>query len=270
MAKSIRILFIADVVGEPGITLLDTMLPSFIDKFKADFVIVNGENAHEGFGLNESIVKHFYSLGANVITGGNHSFDKWKIFPYMKQDTNLLRPMNYPKGAHGFGFGIYDLPNGYGKIGVLNLQGRTFMHSIDDPFRTADYALERIREQTNIIFVDFHAEATAEKWAMAWYLDGRASTLVGTHTHVPTNDARIFPQGLGYITDAGMTGSFQSVLGMDKETAIKRFVLGTPHRYKQASGDNRICGVLTEIEISNGQCIHIEPIIFPEFSNSIE
>lgn len=270
MAKPLHILFIADIVGQPGITILDTMLPSFIDKYKADFVIVNGENAHEGFGLNESIVKHFYGLGVNVITGGNHSFDKWKIYPYMKHDTQLLRPMNYPRGAHGFGYGVYSLENGNGKIGVINLQGRTFMHSIDDPFRTADYVIEKVAEQTNIIFVDFHAEATAEKWAMAWYIDGRASVLVGTHTHVPTNDARIFPDGLGYLTDAGMTGSFQSVLGMDKDTAIKRFLLGTPHRYKQASGDSRICGLFSKVDTESGHCVYIEPIIFPEFSNSKE
>lgn len=266
-SNKLSILFIADVVGEPGITMLDTMLPSLISKYKAEFVIVNGENAHEGKGLNEEIVSHFYSLGTNVITGGNHSFDKWKIYPYMKKDIKLLRPMNYPKGAHGFGYGIYEIPNDTFKIGVLNIQGRTFMPAIDDPFRTADFVLEKMHEETNIIFVDFHAEATAEKWAMGWYLDGRASVMVGTHTHVPTNDARIFPQGLGYITDVGMTGSFNSVLGMDKDTAVKRFLLSTPHRYKVANGDNRICGVHAEVDKETGACILIEPIIFPLFNN---
>lgn len=267
-SKTVSILFIADVVGSPGISLLDTMLPSFISKYKAEFVIVNGENAHEGKGLNEEIVSHFYRLGAHVITGGNHSFDKWKIYPYMKTDSKLLRPMNYPKGAHGYGYGIYDIPGNTEKIGVLNIQGRTFMQAIDDPFRTADYVIEKMKEETNLIFVDFHAEATAEKWAMGWYLDGRVSLMVGTHTHVPTNDARIFPKGMGYITDAGMTGSFNSVLGMDKDTAVKRFLLSTPHRYKVANGDNRLCGVHAELDREKGICTFIEPIIFPQFDNN--
>lgn len=267
MSDSINILFIADVVGEPGIALLDTILPSLISKHNVHFTVANGENSHEGKGLNEGIVKHFYELGIHVITGGNHSFDKWKIYPYMKTDPRLLRPMNYPKGAHGFGYGVYDVPNTDHKIGVLNIQGRTFMPAIDDPFRTADVFIDKISQETKLILVDFHAEATAEKWAMGWYLDGRISAMVGTHTHVPTNDARIFPQGMGYITDAGMTGSFNSVLGMDKDTAIKRFLLATPHRYKNASGENRLCAVLMSVDPETGHCTHIEPIIFPDFEN---
>jgi metallophosphoesterase (TIGR00282 family) len=270
MSQLLSVLFIADVVGSPGINLLDTMLPSLITKYKAEFVIVNGENAHEGKGLNEKIVSHFYELGTHVITGGNHSFDKWKIYPYMKRDKNLLRPMNYPKGAHGYGYVIYELPDFPKKIGVLNIQGRTFMQAIDDPFRTADFVIEKMKEETDIIIVDFHAEATAEKWAMGWYLDGRASLMIGTHTHVPTNDARIFPEGMGYITDAGMTGAFNSVLGMDKSTAIKRFLLSTPHRYKLANGDNRICGVYSKIDVDTGNCVHIEPVLFPKFVNNKE
>ncbi len=265
MSQPLKVLFIGDIVGTPGLSLLETLLPSLINKYEADFVIANAENSHEGMGINEEIIRSLYRLGVHVITGGNHSFAKWKIYPYMKTDPNLLRPLNYPKGAHGFGYGIYDIPNSNSKIGVVNLQGRTYMQPIDDPFRSWDRVLEKVREQTNMIFIDFHAEATAEKMAFGWYVDGNASVLAGTHTHIPTGDARILPKGLGYITDVGMTGPYHSVIGMDKETAIKRFLIQTPHKYKVANGDNRICGLVTKIDPETGFCVHIEPIIYPAF-----
>ncbi|MEX0680636.1 MAG: TIGR00282 family metallophosphoesterase [Balneolales bacterium] len=270
MSQSIKVLFIGDIVGSPGLSLLETLLPSLISKHEAQFVIANAENSHEGMGINEEIIRTLYNLGVHVITGGNHSFAKWKIYPYMKTDPNLLRPLNYPKGAHGFGFGVYDIPGSSHKIGVVNLQGRTFMQPIDDPFRTSDWVLEKIRKQTNIIFIDFHAEATAEKMAFGWYVDGKASIVAGTHTHIPTSDARILPEGLGYITDVGMTGPYYSVIGMDKETAIKRFLIQTPHKYKQANGDNRICGLITEIDPETGKCLRIESVIFPTFETHSE
>lgn len=270
MAKDrVNILFVGDIVGEPGLSLLETILPSLIDKHDADFVIANGENSHEGKGINRSIISRLYDLGVHVITGGNHSFAKWKVFDYMKEDGNILRPMNYPKGNPGYGFGIYDIPEMGHKIGVLNLQGRTFMQPIDDPFTTADWVIERMQdENADVIFVDFHAEATAEKLAMAWHLDGQISVFVGTHTHVPTNDARIFPNGTGYISDVGMTGSFDSVLGMDKNTSMKRFKLGTPHRYRLANGNNHLCAILAKVNLESGKCDHIEPIIYPAFNSS--
>ena len=268
MSQPITVLFIADIVGTPGIQILDTLLPALKTKYKPDFIIANGENSHEGMGINEEIVKHLYGIGVDVITGGNHSFDKWKILPYMKSDKNLLRPLNYPKGVNGYGFGVYDIPGTNHKIGVLNMQGRTFLPSIDDPFRSADWALEKLAEETKLIFVDFHAEATAEKVAFGWHIDGRASVMVGTHTHIPTNDAKILPRGLGYITDAGMTGSFNSVIGMDKDTALRRFMLGTPQKYIGANGDNRICGVMAKIDPDKGTCVHIESVIYPSFNNS--
>ena len=268
MSQGIQILFIADIVGEPGLKLLETILPGIIDKHKPDFVIANAENSHEGRGVNQSIVKTLYDLGVHVITGGNHSFDKWKIFGYMKTDNNLLRPLNYPAGNAGFGYGIYDVPGTEHKIGVLNLQGRTFMQAIDDPFSTAEWAISKIKEETDLIFLDFHAEATAEKLAMAWNLDGQISAFVGTHTHIPTNDARILPQGTGYITDAGMTGPFDSVIGMDKKASIKRFTRGTPQRYKIAKGDNRMCAVLIEVDPETSKCTSMKPLIYPEFKNS--
>lgn len=267
MPKNLSIFFIADIVGEPGLNILETMFPPLRQKYSPDFIIANAENSHEGRGLNRDIVKRLYDIGVNVITGGNHSFDKWKIFSYMKNDEKLLRPMNYPKGNAGYGYGVYPVEGSELKVGVLNLQGRTFMPQIDDPFTTSDWALERIKKETDIVFVDFHAEATAEKLAYAWNVDGTVSAIVGTHTHVPTNDARIFPKGTGYITDAGMTGPFDSVIGMDKGTSIRRFTLGTPQKYKIATDDNRICGVYLEVDPETAKCVSIEPVIFPDFPN---
>ena len=268
MPKEAKLFFIADIVGEPGLELLETILPGLLKKHEPDFVIANAENSHQGRGLNQSIVKRLYDIGVNVITGGNHSFDKWKIFGYMNTDPNLLRPLNYPKGNAGNGYGIYDLPGFDKKIAVLNLQGRTFLPDIDDPFSTSDWALKKIKEETDLIFVDFHAEATAEKVAMGWHLDGDVSVMVGTHTHIPTNDARILPQGTGYITDAGMTGPFDSVIGMNKKTAMNRFKLGTPQKYIIAKKDNRMCAVLVTVDTEKNSCTHIESLIYPEFKNS--
>ncbi len=267
MSKKITVFFIADIVGESGLLLLETVFPSVREKIKPDFIIANAENSHEGRGLNQEIVKRLYDLNIDVITGGNHSFDKWKIFNYMKTDHRLLRPLNFPKGNVGFGYGIYPVKNRDVKMGILNLQGRTFMQQIDDPFSTSDWALSKIKEETNLVFVDFHAEATAEKMAYAWHVDGEVSAIVGTHTHIPTGDARILPNGTGYITDAGMTGPFDSVIGMDKATAIRRFTLGTPQRYKIADKDNRLCGVSLEIDLETAKCISIESVIYPEFIN---
>ncbi|MEX0906365.1 MAG: TIGR00282 family metallophosphoesterase [Balneolaceae bacterium] len=266
MADTVKIFFISDIVGETGLSLLETILPSMKDKYQPDFIIANAENSHEGRGVNESIVKRLYSLDVDVITGGNHSFDKWKILPYMKTDSRLLRPLNYPKGNAGYGYGVYDVKENNQKIGVLNLQGRTFMPDIDDPFSTAEWAIPKIKEETDIVFVDFHAEATAEKLAFAWTVDGNVSAVIGTHTHIPTNDARILPKGTGYLTDAGMTGPFDSVIGMDKKTSVRRFTMGTPQRYKIASQDNRMCAVLLEVDTESASCISIEPIIYPEFN----
>jgi 2',3'-cyclic-nucleotide 2'-phosphodiesterase len=270
MPDKLKVFFIADIVGEPGLNLLETMFPPLREKYKPDFIIANGENTHEGRGINREIVQRLYNIGVDVITGGNHSFDKWKIFPYMKTDERLLRPLNYPRGNAGYGYGIYDVKDSGLKLGVLNLQGRTFMQQIDDPFSTAEWALERIKEETELVFVDFHAEATAEKLAFAWSYDGQVSAIIGTHTHIPTNDARIFPKGTGYLTDAGMTGPFDSVIGMDKGTSIRRFTLGTPQKYKIADSDNRICGVHLEIDTKTAKCTLIEPVIFPGFNNKSE
>lgn len=269
MADTLSIFFIGDIVGDPGIEMVNTFLPSLIKKYDADFVIANAENSHEGFGTNRHIIKNLLSLGVHVVTGGDHSFDKWKVFDYMREHNHILRPLNYPKGNAGLGFSIFPVPGKDLKIGVLNLQGRTFMKAIDDPFSTAEWALEKIREETDIIFVDFHAEATAEKVSMGWHLDGKASVMVGTHTHIQTNDARILPEGLGYITDAGMTGSFNSCIGMDKKVALKRFMTGVHQKYQAAKGDNQLNGVFTKVDVGTGKCVHIEPVIYPGLKNSL-
>ncbi len=268
MSSPVKLLFVADIVGQPGLHLLNTILPGLIDKYKTHFVIANAENAHQGRGINRQIVQSLYDSGVNVITGGNHSFDKWKIFPYMKKDPYLLRPLNFPKGVPGFGYCLTKIPGTERQIAVINLQGRAFMADIDDPFSTAEWIVEKLREETSLIIVDFHAEATAEKMALAWELDSRVSLLIGTHTHVPTNDAQILPGGTGYITDAGMTGPFDSVIGMDKKSSIIRFTRSLPQKFKVASDDNRLCGVYAEIDAESGKCIHIEPVVYPSFKSS--
>lgn len=261
-----RLLFIADIVGEPGLAACQQFLPSQLERFKPDLVIANGENLHEGKGLNEEMILKLYETGVHVITGGNHSFDKWKIYDYWKTDKNLIRPLNYPKGAHGNGFVVSEAKNGK-KVAVLNLQGRTFMTPIDCPFRAADWALDKLRQETPLIFVDFHAEATAEKVAMGWHLDGRASLMAGTHTHVQSGDARILTKGTGYITDVGMTGSFSGVIGIEAETAVKRHLLGTPHKFQLCEGDLHLNFLVADLDNSTGETVALKGFVFPEFDS---
>lgn len=259
----LRILFIGDIVGQSGVDAVEQQLPHLRDLHKIDFCIANAENSHEGRGTNEVIVKKLHRAGVDVITGGDHSFDKHLIFPYMAKDNRLLRPMNYPKGAPGFGYGIYPHEK-VGNIAVLNLRGQAyFNNAIRCPFHTADYVLEVIGNQAAIIFVDFHAEASAEKLAMAWYLDGRITALAGTHTHVQTADERIFPQGTGYITDVGFTGPHNSVIGMDKQTAITRFMVQTPQKYLLGEGDVRINAIIFHIDIHTGKTTRMERLNIP-------
>ncbi|MEL0011088.1 MAG: TIGR00282 family metallophosphoesterase [Bacteroidota bacterium] len=269
MSSSVTLLFLGDIVGEEGMQCTRSFLPSLIQKHKADFVIANGENSHEGHGINEEIIEELIELGVHVITGGDHSFDKWKVFTYMRQHHHILRPLNYPSGNPGYGFGVFDVPNTPHKIGVINVQGRTFMKAIDDPFKTIDWAIDHIQKETKLLFIDFHAEATAEKVSMAWHVDGRASILAGTHTHIPTGDARIFPKGLGYITDAGMTGSYGGSLGMDVKVALKRFTMGVHQKYKPSTGDAHLSGIIAKIETETGKCTHIEHFVFPSFNNAL-
>ena len=261
--NTINLLFIGDIVGKPGLDLVQTWLPSLIQKYKADFVIANGENASGGKGCTAKEGKILFELGVHVITGGNHTWDKRQSQDYLKEEPRSLRPLNYPRGTYGNGYYIAETKKG--KIAVINLQGRTFMATIDCPFRASDWVLNKIKNETNLIFVDFHAEATAEKIAMAHYLDGKVSALVGTHTHTQTADERIFPKGMGYITDVGMTGPYESIIGMKIVPALNRFLYQTPQKYEAAENDSHLCGMLFKIDTETGKTIELERILFPEF-----
>lgn len=268
MASKINILFIGDIVGDPGMKIVRKELPELISKYNSQYVIVNGENIVNGKGLSETEAEMLYKLGAHTITTGNHIWENWKSRPLLASDNRVLRPLNYPQGNPGNGFGIYEC--GDLKIGVIQVQGRTFLQSIDCPFKAMDFALKHVEKQTSIIIVDFHAEATAEKVAMGWYLDGKVSAVIGTHTHIQTADASILPLGTAYITDVGMTGPYDSVLGMRKDIALKRMLLQTAHKYEMASDDVKISGIHLEIDAETGQALKIEPFVHPKFVRSVQ
>jgi metallophosphoesterase (TIGR00282 family) len=264
VSKFINCFFIGDINGKPGLTLVSSILKQYLQKYEIDVCIANGENVSEGKGIEEKDARTLFDLGVQIITTGNHLWDRWTAKALLAKERNILRPLNYPKENAGNGFVIYDLKE-KGKIGVVNLQGRTFMQSIDDPFRAADWAISKIANETKVIFIDIHAEATAEKMALGWHLDGRCSALVGTHTHIPTADARILPQGTAYITDVGMSGPYDSVIGMKKEVAIRRFQFQTPFKFEMAEHDVRICAVFIQIDAETGKAVKIEQVIFPAF-----
>lgn len=255
-----KILFVGDIVGRAGRKMLTQNLDRLVDKHCVDFIIVNGENSAGGFGLTDEIVREFRKLGVNVITSGNHIWDKKEFVPSLNRHQDVLRPGNYPEGAPGRGLGVYETNIGT-KIAVINLEGRVFMNSLDCPFRAADNYLAQLPEDVAVIFVDFHAEASSEKMAFAHYLDGRVSAVVGTHTHVPTADEQILPGGTAYQTDAGMTGSRDSVIGVIKEIAIEKFVTQLPARFEVAKKNPVLCGVLIDVDDSTGRARHIERVM---------
>jgi metallophosphoesterase (TIGR00282 family) len=257
-----RIFFIGDIFGKPGRRLVHEKLHGLIHEYSIDFCIANVENAAAGFGVTPQIADEFLNTEIDLLTSGNHIWDKRAILPYLADQPKLIRPYNYPKGVPGMGLYIGDTNCGV-RIGVLNLEGRVFMAPIDCPFTTGLAAIEYMRKQTPIILVDFHAEATSEKQAMGWYLDGQVSAVIGTHTHVQTADERILPGGTAYITDAGMTGPHDSVIGSVQELALERFLRQIPNRLEPASGNLRICGVVIEIDESTGHALSIERINLP-------
>jgi len=263
--KTANILFIGDVVGTPGLQMVSHLLKGYISKYSIDFVICNGENAHHGKGMSREALHQLREAGVDVVTGGNHTWSNFNFFETLKSDPAVLRPQNYPRGAYGHGYGIYDMGNGLGSIAVVNLQGRTFMSSIDCPFRTADWVVKQVREKVSCIVIDMHAEATAEKIALAWYLDGRVSAIIGTHTHVQTADERIMPKGTGYCSDAGMTGPHESVIGMQVKAATDRFLYQTPHKYECAENDVRFSAMLLRLDTETGKTVGIGRIFYPEF-----
>jgi metallophosphoesterase (TIGR00282 family) len=243
----VRILFIGDIVGSPGRQIVSDRLADIVSQRQIDLVIANGENAASGFGITPRLADELLGMGIDVLTGGNHSWDRKEIHEYMPHQPRLLRPGNFPEGAPGSGTFTGSAKNGV-KYAVLNLQGRVFLAPIDDPFRKADAELAKLPADVDIILVDLHAETTSEKIAMGWYLDGRVTAVVGTHTHVTTADERVLPQGTAYITDVGMTGPHGGVIGMDREAIIKRFLDGLPARFEVASGDVQMNCVLIETD----------------------
>jgi metallophosphoesterase (TIGR00282 family) len=264
LAPTLNILLVGDIVGTPGLELATNLIPSYIKKYSVDLLIVNGENVTDGKGISEEHAKKIFDLGAHVITTGNHVWDRWDSRKVLGSDRRILRPLNYPRENGGNGFIVFDLGE-KGKAGVLSVQGRVFMTAIDDPFKTADWAIAKMHEETKVIVVDFHADATAEKMAMGWHLDGKVTAVVGTHTHTPSADGRILPRGTAFQTDVGMTGPYDSVLGMKKEAAIKRLLTSTPHKYEVASHDVRLCAVYIQADRESGRALTMESIIFPAF-----
>jgi metallophosphoesterase (TIGR00282 family) len=264
MSTTITLLFIGDVVGTPGMDAVALFLPSLIKEHDVDCVIVNGENAMDGKSISEAQLVRLRELGVKAITSGNHIWEKWHIHKLMGAEAMLLRPVNYPRENPGRGFTVVDCGE-KGKVGVLNVQGRTFMSPLDCPFKAADWAISRMSEETRVIFVDMHAEATAEKIAMGWHLDGRVSAVVGTHTHIQTADARVLPGGTAYITDVGMTGPYDSVVGMRKDVALRRFIRQTPHKFEMAADDIHLSAVLVRVDTETGKALSITPMTLPEF-----
>lgn len=264
---NINLLFIGDIVGQPGLDIVQMWLPGLQKKYRADATIVNGENASDGKGCTEKEAKVLFDLGVNVITGGNHTWDKHQSQDFLKKENRYIRPLNYPKGTFGNGYYLIDTPKG--KIGVISLQGRAYMAPIDCPFRGADWALTKIKAEAKAIFIDFHAEATAEKLALVNYLDGKVSAVIGTHTHIQTSDERILPNGTAYLTDCGMTGPYDSVIGMKTDAAINRFLFQTPQKYQTATDNVHLSGVFIKIDGDTGKALEIERIFIPEFDKKL-
>ncbi len=262
MESSVRILFIGDVFGQPGRRILKETLPGLVQEYSPDLILANGENAAAGFGITPALVEELLALGIAVLTSGNHIWDKREILPYLADhaDGRLLRPANYPSPSPGHGLYLGRTSN-KAAYAVINLQGRVFMPPIDCPFRTADKLLEQIPPQVKIRIVDMHAEATSEKQALGWYLDGRVTAVVGTHTHVPTADETVLPQGTAYVTDLGMTGPYESVIGVDRRAVIEKFLNQIPARFEVAKGDLRLSAVLIEADAESGRARSIQRIV---------
>ncbi len=252
-----RILFVADIFGQTGKRMASIYIPTIVEKESVELVIANGENIAGGFGLTENLVRKLHSYGVHVITSGNHIWDRKEFVSNIDKHTNVLRPFNYPTNTPGKGSTIVETRTGH-LVGVLNLQGRTSMPPTDCPFRLGKKEIERISQHTQMIFVDFHAEATAEKMALGWHIDGTVSALIGTHTHVQTADERILPGGTAYLTDAGMTGPHDSVIGVKPTDAIRRFLTQMPTRFTPSEGGGRFCGVLLDVDPMNGKATNIK------------
>ena len=258
-----KILFIGDIIGKPGRELLRKGLRQLVAHYGVDFVIANAENSAAGFGITKDIGDTILEWGVDVMTSGNHIWDKKEAIDYIATEPRLLRPANYPAGVPGRG--SYVAQTGDGRaVGVINAMGRVFMLNIDDPFAVVLREIEAMRGRTKIIIVDFHAEATSEKVAMGWHLDGKVTLVVGTHTHVQTADERILPNGTAYLTDAGMTGPHDSIIGMEKEPSLARFLTGMPSRFEPATGNPRLNGIVVEADEKTGRALAVTRISYSE------
>ncbi|MCM8765775.1 MAG: TIGR00282 family metallophosphoesterase [Candidatus Omnitrophica bacterium] len=255
-----NILFIGDIVGSPGRNAVKLLLPQLKREFNVDFVVANGENSAGGSGITPKICMELFDYGIDVLTSGDHIWRKKEIFEIIDRDPRLLRPLNLPNLSPGRGSGVYPVKDKALNVAVINLLGRVFMEPVDCPFQKVQGELERISHQTKIIIVDMHAEATSEKMAMGWYLDGLVSAVLGTHTHIPTADERILPQGTAYITDVGMCGAIDSVIGRKIEAVLKRFITAVPQRFEVAEENVNLQAVLLNIDETTGKSLAIERI----------
>lgn len=254
-----KILMIGDIVGQPGRNLIHTMVPRLRKQLNLDFVIANGENSAGGNGITRATADEILSSEVDLLTSGNHIWDKKEIVDWIDSERRLIRPANYPAGTPGKGWVVTEISGGV-KIAVINLSGRVFMPPLDCPFQTVDALLKKIGPEADFILVDFHGEATSEKVAFGYYVDGRVSAVVGTHTHIQTADARILPKGTAYITDVGMTGPYESVLGVKKELAINSFITRLPQRFEVARGSSQFNAVLIDFNTITGKVKSIENI----------
>ncbi len=255
----IRVLFVGDIMGGPGRRALEAHLEGLVDRERIDFVVANAENIAGGFGLTAKVLEELDGLPVDVWTSGNHVWDKKEGVPLLDAHPSLLRPANYPDGNPGRGWCVEETAGGV-PVAVINLQGQALMAPIDNPFRAADRVLEEIRQRhdgVRVVVVDIHAEATSEKQAMGWYLDGRVTAVLGTHTHVPTADERILPQGTAFQTDVGMTGPYESVIGMRPDKVIERFLLGTPRPFEPAKRDIQLRGAIVDADETTGRALAI-------------
>ncbi|MGD2114341.1 MAG: TIGR00282 family metallophosphoesterase [Acidobacteriota bacterium] len=267
-----KVLFVGDVIGKPGRRVLARLLPRLIDRHRADYVVVNVENAAGGFGVTAGVLAELDELPIDCYSSGNHIWDKKEVKDLLTQgggrrgERPLLRPANYPEGNPGVGVHVGETPAGI-PVAVINLQGRVFMDPLDDPFRFADGLLEDLADRhpdCKVVIVDFHAEATSEKQAIAFHLDGRVSAVLGTHTHVPTADERVLPGGTALITDVGMTGPYESIIGMRHDKVLHRFLLGTPTSFQVAKRDVRLAAAVVDVDEETGKARGVERLLMPE------
>ena len=258
-----KILFIGDIVGRAGRELLRSSLAAIIRHHDLDLVIANAENSANGFGVTKDVGDTILGYGVDVMTSGNHIWDKKEVIPYIAMEPRLIRPANYPAGTPGRGSYVATARDGRA-VGVVNAMGRVHMPSLDDPFAVVPREIDAIRGKTRVIIVDFHAEATSEKMAMGWHLDGKVTLVVGTHTHVQTADERLLHHGTAYLTDAGMTGAHDSVIGMEREPSLARFVTGMPAKFEPATANPRLNGVIVEADPASGNALAVTRVSFGE------